>query len=104
MNRKFNLTKSIVASSMILSPAIADWQVTLLSPSGSAFSEVMGGFDGQQVGYAWYLPDTAAHASLWNGTAESWIDLAPAGATLHNLAGRVVRPDRCRSSISPMRR
>ena len=52
--------------------ADADWAVINLSPpSGAAF----GIGDGQQVGHA-----NGGHASLWTGTAGSYVDLAPAGS------------------------
>lgn len=61
--------------------AAAQWQVTVLAPSSSTFSEVLGGYGGQQVGYIWFDPETVPLASLWNGTAESWVDLTPPNAT-----------------------
>lgn len=71
-----------VAICGLFSPfAIAQWQITVLAPNGSSFSEVLGGFDGQQVGYAWYDPETVPFASLWSGSSESWVNLSPANAT-----------------------
>jgi hypothetical protein len=54
--------------------ANGEWTVVNLHPVGASFSEATGVGGGQQVGV---VDD---HASLWSGTAASWVDLHPAGA------------------------
>jgi hypothetical protein len=49
-----------------------------LTPSGSNHSHVYGTSGTQQVGYC-YDPTTGKHALLWNGSADSFIDLTPSG-------------------------
>ncbi len=59
-----------------------------LHPAGARSSAALGVSNGQQVGYAILdaVPnpdiyfDGVSHASLWSGTAGSWVDLHPAGA------------------------
>lgn len=64
------------------STARADWTVTNLHVSyGSESSWALGVSDGQQVGVANVLlgpGESRRTASLWTGTAASWIDLHPA--------------------------
>jgi hypothetical protein len=50
-----------------------------LTPAGAISSEAYGVQGGQQVG--WATVGGADRASLWSGSAESWVDLNPAGAT-----------------------
>ncbi|MDQ2987241.1 MAG: hypothetical protein M3R13_11095 [Armatimonadota bacterium] len=59
--------------------ANAQWTVVNLNPAGSSQSVAYGVSGGQQVGYAYGF-----RASLWSGTAESWVDLHPAVATESN--------------------
>lgn len=76
------LALTLVAAALV-SPLYASpsWTVTRLHPNVSwTESAVFGGFGGQQVGVV-LGPNQAAHASLWNGSAESWTDLNPAGAS-----------------------
>src|SRR2546425_8460222 len=49
-----------------------------LHPDGFAYSEAVGTFGGQQVGYG-ILNTGYAHALLWSGSAASVVDLHPAG-------------------------
>jgi hypothetical protein len=56
------------------------WTVTSLHPAGPAASAGYGVSGNQQVGYVTYASDPGSHASLWSGTAASWVDLHPAGA------------------------
>jgi len=61
-------------------PALAGWVVADLSPAGSnSWSYASGVYGGQQAGYAWF--GSSPHAGMWSGTASSWVDLNPAGAT-----------------------
>ncbi len=55
----------------------AQWVVVDLHP-GTAYSSALGVAGGQQVGRT--FPGGADHASLWSGTAGSWVDLNPTGA------------------------
>ncbi len=64
------------------STAHAQWTVTNLNPAGAGgSSSALGANGGQQVGYAGY------HASLWSGTAASWVDLHPAVANYSQADG-----------------
>lgn len=58
--------------------AHAQWTVTNLQPAGSFFSYANAISGMQQVGFA--EVGGTFHASLWNGTATSWIDLHPVGS------------------------
>src|SRR5436190_23232430 len=58
--------------------ALAQWTVYGLGPTGSASSRGFGAGSAQQVGSAWV--GGVQRASVWNGTAASWVDLHPAGA------------------------
>jgi len=51
-----------------------------LHPTGATDSEAYGVSGGQQVGRAYIPVGNSYHASLWNGTAASWVDLNPSGA------------------------
>jgi hypothetical protein len=50
-----------------------------LNPAGSTDSYAYGISGAQQVGRA--MVDSVPRASLWSGTAASWVDLNPAGST-----------------------
>lgn len=63
--------------SLIASAVFAEWTVTYLHPTGYTSSWGYGVSDGQQVGYV--TVGYHDHASLWTGSAGSWIDLHPAG-------------------------
>ena len=58
--------------------ALAHWTVTNLHPAGATYSRALGVSGFQQVGHA--TIDGQPHASLWTGSAQSWIDLNPPGA------------------------
>jgi hypothetical protein len=62
--------------------ANAQWTVTNLHPAGALESAALGVGQGQQVGYARIGP-TVGHtrASLWTGSAASWVNLQPAPAS-----------------------
>jgi hypothetical protein len=82
------LPLALLASAAVTT-AHAQWTVTSLHPAGPwAWSEAFAIHEGQQVGRvspnAW--PSVGQRASLWNGTAASWVDLTPAGASLYNWA------------------
>ncbi len=57
----------------------AQWTVVNLHPVGATASFATGVDGGQQVGTAYFGNDS--RASLWSGTAGSWVDLDPAGAS-----------------------
>ena len=59
--------------------ANAQWTLTNLHPAAASTSRATGVHGGQQVGYA-MVGGVYQHASLWTGSAASWIDLMPAGA------------------------
>ena len=70
------------------SPLFAEWTVTYLHPAGCNSSYPNGVSGGQQVGCA-AGPATGNqnHASLWSGTAASWVDLNPAGCNSSYASG-----------------
>lgn len=52
-----------------------------INPSGSRNSQALGIGDGQQVGAAAFdAPGNYSFASVWSGTASSWVNLNPVGA------------------------
>src|SRR4051794_38750395 len=57
--------------------ALAQWSVVNLHPVGATESFALGVEDGNQVGYAGVGGNE--HASVWNGSAASWVDLHPSG-------------------------
>lgn len=69
----------------LISAAHAQWTVTVLNPTGAASSFAYGVSGGQQVGTS--LLAGVDRASLWSGTADSWVDLSPAGATSSTAFG-----------------
>ena len=63
------------------STASASWTVTDLGPSNSSHSIANAVGGGQQVGDVYPSGFSGqSHASLWTGTAASWVDLNPSGA------------------------
>ncbi len=66
-------------------PASAQWTVIDLDPAGSTQSAAYGVSGGQQVGYA--VVSSQEVASLWSGTAASWVSLSPAGSTVSQAYG-----------------
>lgn len=70
----------VCALVLILSAyASAQWTVVYLHPDGATESGAYGVSGEHQVGYA--RLGGIGHASLWSGTAASWLDLHPASAT-----------------------
>lgn len=64
-----------------LSPVLlAQWTATILHPSGFEWSEGYGGYSNKQVGRA-VTAGGASRAGLWTGTAATWVNLHPAGAS-----------------------
>lgn len=66
----------------VSSAARGQWSVTNLHPTSWEYSGALGAFGPQQVGSVGYSIPTGGevtHASMWNGSAASWIDLHPAG-------------------------
>src|SRR3990172_2667089 len=75
-----------VSLSVILGgSAQAQWTVTSLHPAGVSDSEAHGVGGGQQGGSAW--DGVQQRASLWTGTAASWVDLSPAGTAHSGVNG-----------------
>ena len=71
---------SIIAAaalSGLSTAAHAQWTVTNLNPPGSIQAYAFAAGGGQQAGYA--SVGGLARASLWNGTAASWVNLNPVG-------------------------
>jgi hypothetical protein len=65
-------------------PVEAQWTVTRLNPAGLPQSMVYAASGGQQAGIA--VVGGSWHASLWSGTAGSWVDLHPASANSNQSA------------------
>lgn len=68
---------------MMVVPSFADWTAINLAPDGSYRSSATGVYQGNQVG--WVMVSVGkgsyfSHASLWSGSAESWVDLNPSVA------------------------
>jgi hypothetical protein len=59
--------------------AQAQWTVVNLHPPAAVESYAFYGNGGQQVGQA--AVGSESHASMWNGSSGSWVDLNPAGAS-----------------------
>lgn len=76
-------TRGYAAAAVLLcagvSVAHGQWTVTKLHPAGATESRALAVAGGQQVGFVKF--GTQEHASLWSGSAASWIDLHPEGAT-----------------------
>lgn len=75
---------------LVAMPAVAhaQWTVTNLHPSGSRESGAYGGGGTQQVGYAILGPTVSTtRASVWNGTAATWVNLHPAVAGIDYSIG-----------------
>ena len=69
-----------ISVAILATAAHAQWTVTRLNPNGYTFSVAYGVPSGtQQAGVV--ATNTVGRASLWSGTAASWINLNPAGAT-----------------------
>lgn len=58
--------------------ARASWTVTNLHPAGATYSEIRGTTGTQQAGRV--TVGNVIRASLWGGSADSWVDLSPAGS------------------------
>jgi hypothetical protein len=75
---------SAAAIPLLASLALAqprDWRVTILHPDGFTLSVAWTDRDGQQAGTVSSGPfGRPTHASLWSGSADSWLDLHPPGA------------------------
>jgi|GEM_PF-1040107 len=61
------------------------WTIVNLDPAGSAQSYAYG-VNGAEEG-GWANVDGSNHASLWSGTAASWVDLSPAGSLNSHVYG-----------------
>ncbi len=70
---------STIAVAGLASTASAQWTVTNLNPDGATTSISYSAAGSQQVGSA--TVGGASRASVWSGTAASWIDLTPSTAT-----------------------
>lgn len=71
-------------------PAFAGWTVTNLQPAGATLSFANSSYGGSTVGQAYTQisrSEIPAHAGMWNGTADSWVDLNPAGAGYSRATG-----------------
>ena len=69
---------ALAGSSLLCSPAAAQWTATVVHPTGATYSECLRMRDGQQVGWAMF--GNAGDAMLWTGTAASAVNLAPSGS------------------------
>ncbi|MEQ1822036.1 MAG: hypothetical protein ABL949_05985 [Fimbriimonadaceae bacterium] len=74
--------KRVIASVLGICFALsvdAQWVVFNLHPAGATYSRAYGVHGSQQVGES--NIGGVTRASLWNGTATSWVDLGPAGSS-----------------------
>ena len=69
----------------LAAPARGQFTVTNLSPAGSFYSEARAAFGSQQAGSV--ITETSSNASIWDGTAESWISLSPANSEASAIFG-----------------
>lgn len=83
--RKLILMPLAIAAAMLAGRAQAQWTVVSLHPATADFSEALATNSGQQGGYAAF--SGYPHASLWSGTAASWIDLNPMGSMFSAILG-----------------
>src|ERR1043166_1043611 len=77
-----NSSRSVVIAMLSVALPIvaqAEWTFTNLHPDGLPYSLCLRVNSGLQVG--WVGPAISEHAALWSGTASSWVDLNPLGAT-----------------------
>lgn len=65
--------------------APAQWSVTVLHPAGKSESQVYYGSPSTQVGYI--IQNGNFHASVWQGSAASWIDLNPQNVSISVATG-----------------
>ena len=73
------LGAAVVVGALTITAQADVWSVVNLHPAGATESQAYGVGGGQQVGYA--VVGGVGRASLWTGSAASWVDLNPAGAT-----------------------
>ena len=66
---------TIAIAIVLAATSSAQWTVVNLHPAGAVSSQALGVGGGQQVGWAHIAGEP--HASLWTGTAASWVDLHP---------------------------
>lgn len=71
---------ALTLASAIATPSEAQWTVTVLHPTGALFSESLAASESVQVGYVRSSGIVLQRASLWTGTAGSWVDLNPVGS------------------------
>src|ERR1043166_4159508 len=86
-DRAFLITITVgsVVATMASESRASVWNVTVLTPTGASYATAFGVFDGQQAGEA--VVGGRDRASLWSGTAASWVDLNPAAATSSRALG-----------------
>lgn len=84
MRSEFKITVGLCFLAFAQS-ACAQWTVTNLNPSGATRSWSLSASGSWQVGDV--TRTGVQRASLWTGTAASWIDLSPSGATTSRAEG-----------------
>src|SRR5688572_29477777 len=72
----------LFAGTGIASPA--QCEVTVLTPQGATLCRPYGVSAGQQAGF---ILNEAQRASLWTGSASSWVDLTPPGINRSSASG-----------------
>lgn len=81
-----SIVKHLPLAVLALAPsALGQWTVVNLHPAGAARSFAYGVDGDQQVGAA--VIGGSEHASLWSGSAATWVDLHPAWAQYSNAYG-----------------
>lgn len=85
LTQKLILAPLALAAACLAGRAQAQWTVVNLHPATADFSEALATNSGQQGGYAAFAG--YPHASLWTGSAASWVDLNPAGSLYSAVLG-----------------
>lgn len=75
----FRVVAIMVVAASLASKAAAQWTVTRLNPPGAPSSYACAVLGNRQVGETRLGP---GRACIWNGSADSWIDLNPPGAVI----------------------
>ncbi len=91
MNRLARLVAGGIAVAALATTAHAQgggWTVVNLHPAGATESYASGVSGGQQVGSA-FIGSNLPHASLWSGSAASWVDLHPVGGWTQSYANGI---------------
>lgn len=73
------LSVGVFSVGLVRSARAEVWSVSSLHPSPASSSVAYSMFGGQQVGHRSFGGGSTLRATLWSGTADSWVDLHPVG-------------------------